>query len=55
MTAPHPGTPDSAPSERRPWSDLSHWSEGSLLGVLLLIAALDKLSGGTPARKSSGR
>jgi len=44
MTAPHPGTPDSAPSERRPGSDLSHWSAGSLFGILLLIAALPNVN-----------
>jgi len=43
MTAAHPDTPE-APSERRPWRDVSRWSEGSLLGVLLLLAALPYLN-----------
>ena len=44
MTAGHPGRRESAASGHDRWWDISHWSGGSLLGIIALIAVLPYLN-----------
>ena len=44
MTAGHPGRRESAASGHDRWWDVSHWSEGSLLGIIALSAVLPYLN-----------
>ena len=44
MTDLPPVTEEPAPSRPNRWGDISHWPEGSLLGILMLIAVLPYLN-----------